>query len=130
MVGIGRELKIINCHFEVGRGMIEGMTKQQMINEIVGAIVAGYRPEKVIVFGSAARGDLDLANDLDLLVIKQGVGRLKQNERYYEISETVPHRQLAIDVLVYTPREIKKRLYLGDPFIKQVLEEGKVVYGS
>jgi hypothetical protein len=34
-----------------------------------------------------------------------------------------------VDLLVYKPEEFEKRLELGDPFLKAILKEGKVVYG-
>lgn len=107
------------------------MAKQlkREIDSIVEQLVANYRPEKVILFGSAARGDATEESDVDLLVIKAGVGQLQPHERYYQVSQMMPHR-VATDVLVYTPQEIKKRLYLEDPFIKQIWEEGRVVYGA
>lgn len=107
------------------------MTKQlkREIDSIVEQLVANYRPEKVILFGSAARGEATEGSDVDLLVVKAGVDQLRQHERYYQVSKMMPHR-VAMDVLVYTPQEIKKRLYLEDPFIKQIWEEGRVVYGA
>lgn len=107
------------------------MTKRlkREIDSIVAQLVANYQPEKVILFGSAARGDATEESDVDLLVVKAGVEQLRQHERYYQVSKMMPHR-VAMDVLVYTPQEIKKRLYLEDPFIKQIWEEGRVVYGA
>ncbi|OGY15917.1 MAG: hypothetical protein A2784_00045 [Candidatus Chisholmbacteria bacterium RIFCSPHIGHO2_01_FULL_48_12] len=107
------------------------MTKQlkQEIDLVVSQLVANYKPEKVILFGSAARGDATEESDLDFLVIKAGVEQLQSHERYYQVSKIISHR-VATDVLVYTPQEIKKRLYLEDPFIRQIWEEGMVVYGA
>lgn len=102
---------------------------QREIDSIVEQLVANYQPEKVILFGSAARGDATDESDVDLLVVKAGVDQLRQHERYYQVSKMMPHR-VAMDVLVYTPREIRKRLYLGDPFIKQVVEDGRMIYGT
>jgi phosphotransacetylase len=38
-------------------------------------------------------------------------------------------RNIAADILVYKPEEIKERLEMGDPFIKKIFKEGKVLYG-
>ena len=76
----------------------------------------GYRPEKLILYGSAVTGKVTSDSDIDFLVIKDtkknAWERLKEVDRYIE--HTVP-----VDVLVYTPGEIKKRLSLGDFFIKE-----------
>lgn len=102
---------------------------QERIQKITTKIVSDYRPEKIILFGSAARGEFRAGSDLDFFVIKKGVDALPRGERYREVSKFLDH-EAALDVLIYTPYEVKKRLYLGDPFIKKILGEGKVLYGS
>lgn len=102
---------------------------QKQIEKLIGKVVSRYNPERIILFGSAAKGQFKKGSDLDLLIIKEGVGHLRRSERYYQVSKVLDH-ELPLDILVYTPSEIKKRLYLGDPFIKKILKEGKVLYGS
>jgi len=97
---------------------IESITKQ---------LVEKYGPEKIILFGSAARGDYEHANDLDFLIIKRdvpfyGIDRMRELDDLIE-------RHVAADMLVYRPDELEDRLRLGDPFIKAVLKEGRVLYG-
>lgn len=99
------------------------------LRKIVAALKS-YKPEKIILFGSAARGEFGFDSDLDFLIIKKGVHQLRRGERYCQVSKLLGSYKLPIDLLVYTPYEIKKRLYLGDPFIKKILSEGKVLYGS
>lgn len=99
---------------------LENITKQ---------IIKKYRPEKIILFGSLAKGEFGPDSDLDLLLIKKGIEHLTGAERYRQVSRLVLHN-VAIDFLVYTPYEIKKELYLEDPFIKKILSEGRVLYGS
>ena|SRR3989344_5326623 len=107
------------------------MTKQLQaeIKTIVDQLVTHYKPEKIILFGSGARGEATDESDLDLLIIKKGVdkdSRIKRaQEAYKKFNSKVP-----VDILVYSPYEIKKRLYLTDPFIKTVVTQGKVLYGS
>jgi predicted nucleotidyltransferase len=92
-------------------------------------LVKQYKPEKIILFGSAARGDYHADSDIDLLIIKQS--RKKKVYRIKEIFEflrTVP-RIYPLDPIVYTPDEIKERLSLGDYFIKRIMTEGEILYG-
>jgi predicted nucleotidyltransferase len=100
---------------------------QREISKITRSIVRGYRPARVILYGSAASGKFTPDSDVDLLVVKDtkknAWDRLKEVDRYIE--HTVP-----VDVLVYTPREIKKRLSLGDFFIEDILKSGKVIYAK
>ena len=97
------------------------------IQNIVEQIIHKYRPSKIILFGSAARGEYDKVNDLDFLIIKQDVP-LYGIDRMRELDELID-RNIAADMLVYRPGEFEDRIKLGDPFIKTVLKEGRVLYG-
>ena len=96
------------------------------IDSIKNQLIKKYHPEKIILFGSAAWGDGEV-NDVDLLIIKSetpyyGIDRMRELDRLIK-------RNVAADMLVYRPDEIRERLALGDPFIKKVFKEGKVLYG-
>lgn len=97
------------------------------IEAIAGQIIRKYRPIKIILFGSAGRGDYADVNDLDFLVIKEDVPR-NGLDRMRELDRMID-RNMAADMLVYRPDEIAERVKLGDPFIKTILEEGRVIYG-
>jgi predicted nucleotidyltransferase len=85
----------------------------------------GYDPEKVILFGSAARGDTDEYSDIDLIVIKETGRRFVQ--RLIDVTEFLP-RDLAIDAFVYTPKEFDRMVEAENPLIEQALKDGVVVY--
>jgi predicted nucleotidyltransferase len=100
---------------------------EKEIESIARQIIEKYQPEKIILFGSAARKDSGEINDLDFLVIKRdvplhGIDRMRELDR-------VVDRNIAADMLIYRPDEIQERLRLGDPFIKMILKEGRVLYG-
>jgi predicted nucleotidyltransferase len=95
------------------------------IDKIVGQIIQKYRPIKIILFGSAGRGEYDEVNDLDFLIIKKDVP-LHGLDRMRELDELI-ERNIAADMLVYRPDEFDERIKLGDPFIKTVLREGRVL---
>ena len=84
-----------------------------------------YGPEKIILFGSAARGDADEYSDLDLIVIK--VSNKRFVERLVEVTAYLP-RDVAADVFVYTPQEFRAMQEEGNPFIEQALKDGIVLY--
>ena len=99
---------------------------QNEIDDIKNQLIEKYRPEKIILFGSAAWGKGEI-NDIDFLIIKSetpyyGIDRMRELDRLIK-------RNVAADMLVYRPDEIKERLELGDPFIKKIFKEGKVLYG-
>ncbi len=94
------------------------------IDRVVCGLMA-YQPEKIILFGSMARGDADEYSDIDLIVIKNTKQRFVR--RLVEITAFIP-LDIGVDVLVYTPKELEAMLAEGNPFIEQALKEGKVVY--
>jgi HEPN domain-containing protein/predicted nucleotidyltransferase len=85
----------------------------------------GYGPEKIILFGSAARGDTDEYSGLDLIVIKKTDKRFV--ERLVEAGSFIP-TDLSVDVFVYTPEEFQSMIEEGNPFIEEALKDGKVLY--
>ena len=100
---------------------------EQEIANITRQIIEKYKPEKIILFGSAARGEFTLDSDADFLIIKKATP-LYGADRIRELSRLID-RNIAVDLLVYRPEEFEKRLRMGDPFLKNVLQEGKVLYG-
>lgn len=96
------------------------------IENIKNQIVRKYKPEKIILFGSASSENAH-PEDIDLFIIKKNVPRLG-DERIRELYKLVDGA-VAVDYLVYKPEEVEERLSLGDPFIKKILSEGKVLYG-
>jgi len=84
-----------------------------------------YQPHKVILFGSAARGEADAQSDLDVIVIKET--QQSFTERLEAMAKLCPPGVHA-DILVYTPDEIRAMVEEENPFIIQALREGKLVY--
>ncbi len=104
------------------------MTKElkKNIQIITEEIRRKYRPEKIILFGSAAKGEFEEGSDLDFFIIKET--ELPRHRRPLEIYQFLDDRGLPIDFIIYTPEEFKERLSLGDFFIKRILKEGEVLY--
>lgn len=101
------------------------MIEAQKIFELRDKIVQQFHPQKVILFGSYAYGVPTEDSDVDLLVILPFEG--KSAHKSAEIATAVnPH--FATDILVRTPEQIKTRIELGDFFIGEILQRGKVLY--
>lgn len=99
------------------------------IERVVKAIADEYKPEKIILFGSAARGQTGSDSDVDLFIVKpHNQPRPWRGAEVYEILRKLSNRP-PVDVVVYTPEEVRHRLELGDWFVKEVFEEGRVMYG-
>lgn len=103
------------------------MEIKKQVEDIKKQIIERYKPEKIIIFGSYARGNFDKDSDVDFLIIKKDTPE-RGIDRIREVSKLIK-RNIAVDFLVYSPYEIEERIKLGDPFIKLILEEGRVVYG-
>jgi predicted nucleotidyltransferase len=97
------------------------------IQHILDQIINKYKPLKVVLFGSAARGDFKKVNDLDFLIIKEDVP-LYGLDRMRELDELI-ERNIAADMLIYRPDEFEEHIKLGDPFIKTIVQEGRTLYG-
>lgn len=102
-----------------------GPSLQQRIQWLLDDL-KGYQPEKIILFGSAARGDTDEYSDLDVVIIKRTDERFVQ--RGIDAARLIRANVGAIDLLVYTPEEFERMRDDENPFIERVLTEGKVLY--
>jgi len=96
------------------------------VESITAQIIKKYGPEKIILFGSAAKGELYPESDADFLIIKKDTP-LYGADRIREISKIIK-RNIPVDFLIYRPDEFNKRLSMGDPFLKSIIKEGKVLY--
>ena len=102
---------------------------KKMILEIAEKIKRDYKPEKIILYGSYARGKPDRDSDIDMLIIKETRERLI--DRMVAVSRIVsdPDMLIPFEPIVLTPGELSERLNIGDQFIKEILEKGETLYG-
>ena len=101
------------------------MVTMRQIEDVSGRIAAEFEPERILLFGSYAWGAPSPDSDVDLLVILpfEGKAVAKSVEMRLKIKPPFP-----VDLLVRTPEKIHERLALGDPFIRSILDKGKVLY--
>jgi len=98
---------------------------QKQLKSIVKALVDGYKPEKIILFGSMLKADQP--NDIDLFIIKKTrLARL--GDRANEVREYLPNQTIPVDFLVYPPQQVKHEINRGNVFIAEILEKGKLLY--
>lgn len=96
-----------------------------VIDELVRRVVEAANPEKIILFGSGARGDLGKNSDLDLLVVKRGAHRRQLAQKIYMNLFGLGQ---PVDVIVVTPEDIQRYKDSHALVVKPALEEGKVLY--
>jgi predicted nucleotidyltransferase len=101
------------------------MVAMERIEEFGRRIGEEFGAEKVILFGSYAEGAATQDSDVDLLIIAAFEGRSvdKSVQIRLKLRPSFP-----VDLLVRTPEKIHQRLEMGDQFIKDILEGGKVLY--
>jgi predicted nucleotidyltransferase len=101
---------------------------EAVLAEIVSRIVEVVHPDRIILFGSAARGEMGPDSDLDLLVIKADVEhrrRLAQQIYLNLIGITTP-----VDVIVLTPEDIEQCRDKVGTIIGPALREGREIYAA
>jgi predicted nucleotidyltransferase len=100
---------------------------QAAIEDVARQIVKKFHPKKIMLFGSYARGDISPESDVDLLVVMET--KLKPVRQEIEICHNIEYH-FGLDLLVYTPEALAERVALGDSFVKEILQEGEVLYES
>ncbi len=99
---------------------------QEKIDKMVRRIVKKFNPEKIILFGSYARGTPTRDSDVDLLIIMPVSG--SKREKRIEIGIALHDIRIPKDIIVATPDEVERRKNLVGTIIRPALEEGKVLY--
>ena len=101
------------------------MVDMDVIEDFVGQVAREFQPEKIVLFGSHADGTAGDDADVDVLVILPFEG--KSFYKALEILDKVkPH--FPIDLLVRTPEQVRYRLANNDFFLREIMENGKVLY--
>ncbi len=96
------------------------------LNVMTARIISGFQPERIILFGSYARGDAGPDSDVDLLVVMpDGTDR---RQTTIAIQSVLGGLGVAKDVVVTTPDEITRRGDLIGTVLRPALREGKVLY--
>ena len=101
------------------------MVAMNKIEEFGRQIGQQFNAERVVLFGSYAQGTATVDSDVDLLVISSfdGRGVDKSVEIRMKLRPPFP-----VDIIVRTPEKLRQRLEMGDDFMRQILQEGKVLY--
>ena len=92
----------------------------------VSHIAERFNPEEIILFGSHAYGKPDGWSDVDLLVVMDTPEG--EMETSLEISESLPALSFSVDIIVRSRSVLEKRKKMGDWFLREVTQKGKVLY--
>ena len=103
--------------------------RKKLLNEeldrIIAVIKRGYKPEKIILFGSLADGKVHEWSDIDLLIVKKT--RKRPIERCLEVCRLI-RPKIGIDLFIYTPEEYERLVNERFSFLINILKMGKVLY--
>jgi len=104
-----------------------GKVDEKILKEVVRRIVEAVAPEKIILFGSAARGEMGPDSDLDLLIVKECENR---RETARIIRRKLIGIGIPIDVIVAIPGDIARHKDTIGLIYRPALREGNVVYAA
>ena len=105
---------------------METLTAERAITEMVRRIVERFDPERIILFGSHARGAAGPNSDVDLLVVMPVEG--SKREKQLEIRKALRGVLVPIDIVVSTPEEFEWRREIVGTIEYPAVTEGKLLY--
>jgi uncharacterized protein len=104
----------------------QGLSNDELIREMAARIVRQFDPDRIILFGSHARGDAGPGSDVDLLVVMPLSG--PRREKAIEIGVALHDIRLPKDVIVTTPEEFDWRKDTIGTIEHPAWQEGRVLY--
>ena len=102
------------------------MINKEKIDEVVNRIVSKFNPEKIILFGSNAVGNINNDSDLDLLIIQDS--EIPVHQRGFDIRMSLLGTNIPLDILIFTNSEIIEEKKNNMSFISSILINSKILY--
>ncbi len=99
---------------------------KKLLKEVTRRIVASVKPQRVLLFGSAARGRMNKDSDFDMLVVmREPVHRRQTAQKIYR---NLHGTGIAVDIIVATEKDLEKYGQRAGTILKSALREGRVLY--
>ena len=102
------------------------MVDTKQIKDIVGRIALNYNPERIILFGSYAKGNYNEDSDLDFILIKDT--STPRNKRGKEVRRLFYGLPIPMDFKIYTTSEFNAELMNQYSFLSSAIKDSKVLY--
>ena len=101
------------------------MVAMEQIAEFGRRIAREFQPQRIVLFGSYATGNPTPDSDVDLLVVlpHEGDSVAKSVEIRLKLRPPFP-----LDLLVRSPEKVRERIAMGDTFLREIMENGRVLY--
>ena len=104
------------------------MISDDVIHNIKKRLADAFHPDRIILFGSQARGTADDRSDVDILVVCSFAG--KRRHLMLEMDRALRGLGLARDIMVLTPEEFERDRHIPGTIARPAWKEGKVLYES
>jgi predicted nucleotidyltransferase len=106
------------------------MIINQLIAGMVSSIVHEIQPEKIYLFGSAARGQMNDDSDIDLMIVESEPfdSNRSRHDELKRIRRTISSYHAPKDILVYSQDEVKKWQHSINHVIGRCVREGRLLY--
>jgi len=104
------------------------MISDETLSKVRERLVDGFAPNRIILFGSQARGTADDRSDVDILVVCTFKG--KRRHLMLEMDRALRGLNLARDIMVLTPEEFERDRHIPGTIARPAWREGKVLYES
>lgn len=104
------------------------MISEKTIQEAAGRLVEKFHPDRIILFGSYARGTADEHSDVDFLVITRAAERVNRRRLMSEMDQALRGLALARDIVILTPDEFEEDKEIPGTIARYVSKEGRVLY--
>jgi predicted nucleotidyltransferase len=102
------------------------MIDQARLQQAVTTLAQIFQPERIILFGSQARGDADDRSDVDLLVITPITG--SRRRLMINMDRALRGIGLARDIVILTPDEFERDKEIPGTIARPAWQEGKTLY--
>lgn len=98
----------------------------ELVEDVVNRIVDVFSPERIIIFGSVARGTYTDESDVDLLIVMDS--DMDPHETAVAVRRAVRDIHVGKDIIVLTPEQFKEQSEDPWDFTHEIVRTGKVVY--
>lgn len=102
------------------------MIRQEILNDAVRRLVEKFHPEKIILFGSQARGTADSRSDVDLLIISSI--KEKRRKLMVEMNRVLTELEYAFDIIILTKEEFERDRKIPGTIGRYASREGRIIY--
>jgi len=102
------------------------MIREEVINEVKDRLVEKFKPQRIIIFGSQARGTADEKSDVDILVVCSFQGN--RRKLMVAMDRALKGLPIARDIMVLTPEEFERDRQIPGTVARPAWKEGKVLY--